>query len=428
MTTSNPTDSRILYIDDNPINRSLVKRLLANYGFEIFEAGTGLEGIALAQENPPHLILMDINMPGLDGHETTTRMRSISDLKDTPIIAVTARTTEGERELALAAGCDGYIPKPIDVDTFPQQIIAYLEGHRDKLNRDEFQKHFDRYSQKLVERLESKLIELQEVNIRLRKIDKMKSDFITLAAHELRTPLAVAYGYADVLQDVTQNEGQTPETFEQVQDLSRRIYESTHRLTEVVNDILNASLINANEMQVVEQPVSLFEVVTSALAELGPFQDERQLDITIDDMDALPFIFGDAKKLQQTFWNLLSNAIKFTPDGGSINVSGTEINPDDDPRFNKKGVLISVKDSGVGISPSDTEAIFEQFYVVGNTTYHRSSKTAYQGGGIGLGLPIAKGVVKAHQGKIWVESAGRNDTECLGSTFHVYLPLNEGLT
>ena len=116
----------------------------------------GLKGLAMARSDLPNLILMDINMPGLDGHETTTRMRSIAALEMVPIVAVTARTATGERELALAAGCDGYITKPIDVDRFVHQVISYLEGHKDTMTTDERQRYLGQYSQKLVERLEGK--------------------------------------------------------------------------------------------------------------------------------------------------------------------------------------------------------------------------------------------------------------------------------
>ena len=192
----------VLYIDDDPVNRTLINRLLSSYNFQVLEAQTGLEGIAVAKKERPNLILMDINMPGLDGHETTTRMRSIPDLTGIPIVALTARTAKGERQLALAAGCDGYITKPIDVDNFPQQVISYLEGQRDTMSGAERQHFLGQYSQKLVERLEVKVIELEQANHKLQKIDKLKSDFITLAAHELRTPITLIYGYARLLQPI----------------------------------------------------------------------------------------------------------------------------------------------------------------------------------------------------------------------------------
>jgi signal transduction histidine kinase len=420
-----------LYIDDDPANRSLVNRLLTSYDFQVIEAATGLEGITIARKDPPNLILMDINMPGLDGHETTTRMRSIPVLEQVPIIAVTARTTRGERELALAAGCDGYIAKPIDVDTFPDQIISYLNGRKDTITNDERQLYLGHYNHKLVERLETKVIELEEANTRLQKIDKLKSDFITLAAHELRTPLTLVYGYARLLQLVAHEAEPTEFGEAGVADLAGRIYSSVHRLNEVVNDILNISLIEANEMRLQQQQVNLAEVINAALQELNPSKNGRTLNIIMEGLDTLPTLVGDGDRLRQAFWNILSNAIKYTPDGGSIWIQGWLSNslpvsaqqPASSFSDQEEGIIVLVKDSGIGIDPSEQKEIFKHFYVVGDIAYHSSSKTAFGGGGIGLGLPITRGIIEAHGGRVWAESEGRNTETNPGSKFYVLLPL-----
>ena len=431
--SSEPTP-KILYIDDDPLNRSLVKRLLSSYDFQVVEAENGMDGIDVAQQELPDLILMDINMPGLDGHETTTRMRTISGLKRTPIIAVTARTTRGEKELALTAGCDGFITKPIDVDKFPDQVTAYLQGHRDTISEEKHQYYLGQYNQNLVDRLEAKIKELQEANIRLQKVDKLKSDFVTIAAHELRTPITLVYGYARLLQSAVKNVEQDNFNKAGIDDLADRIYQSVHRLSDVVNDILNITLIEADEMRIEYRPVRLTDVVNAALQELDPRKNERVLDIVVEGLDDLPEIIGDGKRLQQLFWNLLSNAIKFTPDHGSIQIKGWTVSPEtpsneqafasDDDQSDKGNVIIMMKDSGIGIDPSDQKEIFERFYMIGNTAYHSTSKTAFGGGGMGLGLPIARGIIEVHGGRIWVESAGQNIEDKPGSTFYVLLPLD----
>lgn len=433
--TTPKQNPKILYIDDDPVNRTLVNRLLRNFDFEILEAATGLEGIDIARAELPNLILMDINMPGLDGHETTTRMRSISALEKIPIVAVTARTTAGERELALVAGCDGYIPKPIDIDNFPHQIISYLNGYRDTISSDQQQFFMGHYSKKLVEHLESKIIELQEANTILHKVDKLKSDFITLAAHELRTPITLIYGYARLLQLETSNSN-SPEVNEQagINELATKIFTSVSRLNEAVNDILNISLIESDEMHLFTQPVSLAQIINTALRELNPAKHDRILTIGIDNLDQIPNIIGDPQRLQQVFWNLLSNAIKFTPNGGSILVRGWVV--DALPRTSgqrnstgteierRGGVVVSIKDSGIGINPTEHDEIFERFYIVADTAYHSSSKTAFGGGGMGLGLPIARGIIEAHGGQIWVESERQDPKTTPGSCFYVFLPID----
>ena len=424
---------QILYIDDDPLNRTLVNRLLSSYQFEVLEANTGLIGLQVAQQVSPDLILMDINMPGLDGHETTTRMRSITGLKNTPIIALTANITHGAREMALAAGCDGYIPKPIDVDEFPHQVIAYLEGYRETMSGDERQHYLGQYSQRLVERLEAKIVELEEANRRLQKVDKLKTDFITIAAHELRTPITLVYGYARLLQTEVQKKiaGRTVKV--DVGQLSTQIFHSVHRLSEVVNDILNISLIESDQMPLEQITVNLAALIEVVLQELHPDKNKRNITIKVKDLKNLPRVTGDPERLRQAFWNILSNAIKFTPDGGSILITGWEADPPEPDIFygfspstyetQQQSLIIKIQDSGIGIDPGEQTEIFDRFYIVEDTTYHSSSKTAFRGGGMGLGLPIAKGIVEAHGGRIWVESHGRNLSENPGSAFYVLLPV-----
>lgn len=122
---------RILYIEDNFENRILVKRVLEAEGYVVLEAEDGPSGMQVAEQEAPDLILMDINLPEVDGYEVTARLRQIPSLGHVPIVALTANVLKGDRERSLAAGCDGYIQKPLDVDLLPAQIAAFLnEGRR----------------------------------------------------------------------------------------------------------------------------------------------------------------------------------------------------------------------------------------------------------------------------------------------------------
>lgn len=121
---------RVLYIEDNFDNRLLVRRILMSVDIDVTEVDNAKDGIIMAQDSPPDLILMDISMPGLDGLTATSKLRQISALDRVPIVALTANVREGDREMTLAAGCDGYIGKPIDVDRFPDQVIQYIRRGR----------------------------------------------------------------------------------------------------------------------------------------------------------------------------------------------------------------------------------------------------------------------------------------------------------
>lgn len=125
---------RILYIEDNPENRTLVRRVLqaSDYAFHIQEAEDALLGIELARANPPHLILMDLSMPHMDGLTATRTIRAIPELAGTPVVALTANAMQGDRERALAAGCAGYIGKPIDIDRLPDDVVAFIRSGHDR--------------------------------------------------------------------------------------------------------------------------------------------------------------------------------------------------------------------------------------------------------------------------------------------------------
>jgi two-component system, cell cycle response regulator DivK len=118
--------SRVLYIEDDTNNRMLVRRILMVEGIDVDEADNARDGIKMALDNPPDLILMDVSMPDMDGLTATGKIRAMPQIAKIPIVALTANVMEGDRERSLAAGCDGYISKPIDVDTFADQISAYL--------------------------------------------------------------------------------------------------------------------------------------------------------------------------------------------------------------------------------------------------------------------------------------------------------------
>jgi response regulator RpfG family c-di-GMP phosphodiesterase len=158
---------KILYVEDNKENKKLVRRILEANAYKVIEASDGLSSIQVAREERPDLILMDIGIPGMDGYEATTRIKDIPELMETPVVALTARVMEGDRERSLTAGCDGYISKPINVRKFPEQIRDFLEGRREEIPCGEEPFYLKEYSQKLVSRLEKNILELEQKNRQL---------------------------------------------------------------------------------------------------------------------------------------------------------------------------------------------------------------------------------------------------------------------
>jgi signal transduction histidine kinase len=407
----------ILYVEDDVSSQRLVERILRAEGFDVLLASDGISAIELAQKDKPDLILMDINMAGLDGYEVTTRLRTISGLEETPIIALTAATLRGDRERAIVAGCTGYIPKPIDVDTFTDQVRSYLVGLEEQVDSpEERAQYLLEYNQRLVNRLEEKVRELQNANAELQRVEKMKSDFVVLAGHELRTPLTVVYGYLQILMANPDIPGET-EVEGTPANLLMRVAKGVERLSDMIQDILNVSLIDAERLELSQEPVFLKSIFQSVLNNLQNFGPSRDLIFDLGSgLQDLPVIEGDPRRLHQAISNIIGNAIKYTPNGGTIYIDAEDLDEDN-------VVHLWVKDSGVGIPQQELPHIFERFYVLEDTSFHSSSKTAFKGGGLGLGLTVARGIIEAHDGRVWAESAGQDEVKLPGSTFHILLPI-----
>jgi signal transduction histidine kinase len=172
-------------------------------------------------------------------------------------------------------------------------------------------------------------------------------------------------------------------------------------------------------VEVSHSPVSFGVILRGVQTDFAQGLEERNLTLELEGLDDLSFYVGDAELLYKVFYHLVNNAIKYTPDGGRITVTGQVVEV---PELGGC-VEIAVEDTGIGIAPEDRDLIFEKFYRTGEVALHSSGTTSFKGGGPGLGLAIARGIVLAHQGHIWAESPGCNEETCPGSRFVVQLPL-----
>jgi signal transduction histidine kinase len=249
---------------------------------------------------------------------------------------------------------------------------------------------------------------LAEVQSNLQKLDRTKSDFIAVAAHELRTPLTLVEGYTAMLQE---NFQQSDPYYE----MAMGIQNGANRLRVIIDDMIDVSLIDNNLLQLNFQPLWLNRIFNGLALELSSTLQDRNQQLTIHPFDGSnELIYADPERVYQLFRNLLLNAIKFTPDSGKITITGRKL-----PGF----IEVILKDTGIGISPEDQTMLFAKFVRLDNSLQHSSGKTKFKGGGPGLGLHIARGIIEAHEGAIWAESPGRDEQTCPGSTFHILLPI-----
>lgn len=282
---------------------------------------------------------------------------------------------------------------------------------------------FDKMTESLQERtidLQNRTIELEltnqkleQANEQLEQMDRAKVSFIHISAHELRTPLTLIQGYSYMLQQIAKSDTE-------LEALANGLMEGYDRMEEVVNSMLDVSKIDSKTLEISPEKAKLSFVIAKAKKSFVSALKERKLEFRTEGLEELPIIPADTDLLQKVFHHVIMNAIKYTPDGGKITVEGEVIEEASGP----SEVEIRVHDTGIGIAKQNQEVVFEKFYQTGEVLMHSSGKTKFKGGGPGLGLAIAKGVVEAHGGRIWLDSPGYDEATNPGTTVYVRLPVN----
>jgi signal transduction histidine kinase len=292
--------------------------------------------------------------------------------------------------------------------TFAIQASIALENARlyDDLNR---------FNQMMERMVEQRVDELSNAHNTLQKLDKNKSDFIQVAAHELRTPLTVIKGYMGMLKGspVIQNHPALMQAMDGV-------LQGTDRLHQIVNSMLDVARLENQVLAPHLEALTLAPLLRLIQKDYASDLAMRKLSIQLDpQINSLPPVLADGELLQKALDNVIANAIKFTPDGGSIHISAQALNGEGP----EKMCEIRVRDTGIGIDPANHKIVFEKLYQLGKVELHSSGRTKFKGGGPGLGLAIAAGIVRAHRGKIWVESEGYDEEKLPGSTFFIQIPM-----
>jgi signal transduction histidine kinase len=294
------------------------------------------------------------------------------------------------------------------VSTFAMQAAIALDNAR---LYDESTRFNELLERMVAERVE----ELNSAYSTLEKLDKNKSAFINIAAHELRTPLTVMKGYVGMLES-----DQAVRTNESLHAAAQGVLRGTDRLSEIVNSMLDAARIDSQVLSPHFELTEFSAIAKFAQSEFRRDLEQRSLTFDVDEtIQRLPPFMADPLLLQKAVNNVVANSIKYTPDGGGVYLSGATAADD---RLGEC-VEIQIRDTGIGIDPANEKIIFEKLYQLGPVELHSSGRSKFKGGGPGLGLAIASGIIRAHQGRIWVESPGYDEENCPGSTFFIRIPL-----
>ena len=309
---------------------------------------------------------------------------------------------------------DAYTPDEVSL------AAAFAGQAAIALNNARLYEQITRFNQDLESLVRQRTEALQTAYNHLERLDRAKSDFISIASHEFRTPITVLDGYIQMLleePDLQRN----PQHFHML----KGIESGANRLSEIVESLLDIAKIDNRELYLYPEPLSSASLIELACSGLKDAFTERKHTLRIEpSLRDLPAIEADPEALRKVFYHLLTNAIKYTPDGGTITISGRALAPGEE-QVTEGGVEIVVSDTGIGIDPQVNELIFRKFFQTGEVSLHSTGKTKFKGGGPGLGLAIALGIVEAHGGRLWVESPGHDEVKCPGSHFHVVLPLRQ---
>jgi signal transduction histidine kinase len=413
---ADPVD--ILLVDDQPARLLAYRAILAPLAENLIEASSGAEALRHLMERECALILLDVNMPVMDGFETASMIHQHPRFEKTPIIFVTAiNVSDMDRMRGYKLGAVDYVTVPIIPEILRSKVVVLAELYRKRRDLQLANQRLEHANEALrVEKarellrlneslrlannelaarnaeLQAQIAERVSAELRLLEVNRRKDEFLATLAHELRNPLAALGNALNALQ-----------LAERVDPLHEAMLRQLKLLVRLIDDLLDIARINRGKLTVQRTATTLRAVLDSAIEIAMPLliADRHALEVTMPDQEI--GLYADHDRLSQVFSNLLNNAAKYSASGSPIALTASSDGND---------VEIVVTDSGIGLAPGKTDEIFEAFAQV-DTSVERSR------GGLGIGLTLVKRIVELHGGRIVAHSEGLGK----GSRFTVVLPL-----
>ncbi len=375
MADASSSPAVVLVVDDHESNRFAKSTLLRRAGFCVIEASTGQSALETIKRRPIDLVLLDVNLPDINGLEVCNRIKQDTALTAVQVLQVSSTAvSDADRVAGLTGGADAYLTEP----THPEVLIATVKA----LLR--------------LRRAEQELSAALERELRARQVAEqanlIKDKFLATLSHELRTPLNAAVGWIALMKGGTLDAERQARALEALE-------RSTRQQWALINGLLDAASIQQRKMRLELSTVDLEMVGAAAVELVRPEAARKNLELAVS---MYPMhLQGDPARLQQVVTNLLNNAVQFTDPDGHVALT---IDREDD------AAVIEVKDSGIGIEPRFLPHVFEEF---------RQADGQNSGKGLGLGLAISRHIVELHGGRISAHSDGPGR----GATFTVRIPL-----
>ncbi len=364
----------ILVVDDSQDNLKTISSFLkeTELPLTILKAPNGKIACTLAEKKLPDLIIMDWEMPEMDGIETLKYLKNIEATKDIPVIMCTGKMTTSEHlKTALEAGAVDYIRKPVDKTELSARVYSMLK--------------------------------LSESYREIKLLNATKDKFFSIIAHDLKSPFSALLGFSELLLEnhATYDDAEREEYIRFINDGSIKTYK-------LLENLLTWAQSQTGRIKFTPEKINIEELINEIISLLEEPAGNKEIKL-ISNTERDLSVNADKNMINTVIRNLISNAIKFTPKGGDITVKSHKTTDENNQEF----VKISIKDSGVGISPEIQTKLFK-------ITENVSTKGTEKEAGTGLGLILCKEFVEKHNGKIWVESeVGK------GSNFKFTIPLTK---
>ncbi|MEO6226459.1 MAG: response regulator [Thermomonas sp.] len=409
----------ILLVDDQPGRLLTYRAILEPLGEVLVEARSGEEALTQLMADEFALILLDVNMPGMDGFETASLIHQHPRFEKTPIIFVTAvNVTDMDRLRGYKLGAVDYVMVPVIPEILRSKVMVLAELHRkrrelqasntqlaaanDALQAEQARelavlndslRHANAALASQNVALHKEIAERSRVEKLLRDADSRKDEFLATLAHELRNPLAPLQNALSIRRLAG---GEQPDALQGLMERQLAL------LVRLIDDLLDIARITRSKLELRKELTTLRNIIDCAIETAKPTIEQRGHSLTVDLPDTQVALNADPVRLSQVFANLLTNAAKYSEPGGRIALT---------THVTENAVLVEVHDAGIGLAAGDLERIFELFSQVDS-----SIERAH--GGLGIGLTLVRQLTEMHGGQVSVVSEGLG----FGSTFSISLP------
>jgi signal transduction histidine kinase len=365
---------KIIAVDDNPENLNLLKNTLKDI-YIVYPVPSAAEMFELLEHIQPELILLDVEMPGMNGYEAARKLKEHNKHNEIPIIFLTSMNDPKSEIEGLSLGAVDYIHKPIVIPLLLQRLkmhLSFLDHQR------EIKDMLELKSKEVILRIAAEQEALSA--------SQAKSDFLSHMSHEIRSPLNAVIGMINI--------GYEKENIDEIKVYLERAKNAANHVLNVINDILDMSKIEANKLELSFNDFDFKKMISKIVDVTGIRAQEKHQQVIVNMDPNIPsFINCDELRLTQVITNLMSNSIKFTPENGKITLSAAK----QDEKDGEITIRIEVSDNGIGISPEQQTKLFKAYT-------QADGGTSRKFGGTGLGLAISKRIVELMQGTIWIES------------------------